>query len=221
MMPREKRKHCIVLDLDHTLVYTQPLESGKKPLKDILEDLQSLPIRDRLYYFTVENYQSAASGTKMFMWGVARPHYREFLEFCDVHFEKVVVWSAGSRLYVKAIVEYLFRDLRPPEIVYSCEQLDQEKYRAGRIVKTLSVMLSEPPLRALKLEQTLALDDYQATFVDNPHNGILIPAYTPESTLEGFLAEDRALPQFQAWLLQADVLACDDVRLLNKERIFQ
>lgn len=211
-----KTGRCIVLDLDLTLVSTSKVDGTTETLVDLLSDPRTLPIRDRIYYFNMENYQAPGIGTKVIVWGVARPHFREFLSFCNQHFERVVVWSAGKRVYVEEIVDFLFRDLRRPEIVYNYDMLDKDR----GMVKTLSTILKEDHLVHIDLSKTLALDDNHSTFEDNPSNGILIPEYKPHVSAEGFLADDTALTKLQDWLTSPEVLSATDVRLLSKHHIF-
>lgn len=213
-----KTDRCIVLDLDLTLISTQRQDVPLSVLTDLLKDVRSLPLRDRIYQFNIENYQGPGVGTIMPMWGIARPHAKEFLSFCDQHFDKVVVWSAGKRPYVEHVVDFLFRDLRRPEVVYNHDMLDPNK--GNGMVKTLTTILKEESLTHLDLSKTLALDDNPGTFADNTANGVLIPAYDPYLSIDGFMADDKALPEFQKWLTSHDVTSCSDVRLLAKHQIF-
>jgi len=212
-----KTKRCLVLDLDLTLVSTQS-SNNISFLTELLTDLRSLPLRDRIYHFNIENYEGLGVGTSMPIWGIARPYFREFLSFANQYFDKVIVWSAGKRLYVEAVVDFLFRDLRRPEVVYNWEMLNPNK--GNGMVKTLTTILSERSLTNIDLSGTLALDDNPGTFADNEHNGVLIPEYSPYMSMDGFMANDHALEDFQKWLTTPEVMNSTDVRMLAKHQIF-
>src|SRR5690606_31782804 len=101
---------CIVLDLDQTLLATQESINSLHEL-GILSNPNLLSLRNRTYYFTIEDLEGPGIGTKYNYWGVTRPHCHEFLLFCFSYFRVVAIWSAGQRPYVESIVDYLFRDL--------------------------------------------------------------------------------------------------------------
>lgn len=217
MVVTTKTTRCLMLDLDLTLVSTQKVKDISF-LTELLSDLRTLPLRDRLYHFNIENYEGPGVGSLMPIWGVARPHFREFLKFADQNFDEVIVWSAGQRLYVEPLVDFLFRDLRRPEVVYNAEMLDRTK--GNGMVKTITTILKEKKLVHISLAGTLALDDNYGTFADNEANGVHIPEYNPHMSLEGFMAEDRCLLDFQKWLLTPEVVNCEDIRTLAKHTIF-
>jgi len=212
-----RSKRCLMLDLDLTLVSTQKLKDLQF-LSELLSDARTLPLRERLYHFNIENYEGPGIGSSMPIWGIARPHYKEFLKFAYQEFDEVIVWSAGQRLYVEPLVDFLFRDLQRPRVVYNAEMLDRSK--GNGMVKTINTILQEPSLSGITLAGTLALDDNSGTFADNVHNGVHIPEYNPHMSLEGFMADDRCLLDFQRWLQTPEVANSADVRMLAKHMIF-
>ena len=210
---------CIVLDLDQTLIDTQ---DDVKSLKTfgILSNPQLMSLRKRVYYITIEDMEKPGIGTKYDFWGVTRPHIQEFLLFCFSYFKIVAVWSAGKRPYVEAIVDHIFKDIRPPHAIFTYD--DVSIGPEGYVEKKLTKMFDSDPIlkKNMSLQNTFVLDDTYMTFIFNDENGILIPAYQPASNIEALSRDDPTLLQLKYWLLLPEVVNTNDVRELNKEDIF-
>lgn len=210
---------CIVLDLDQTLIATQDSVDSLKQL-GILSDPHLLPLRNRLYYITIEDLEKPGVGTKYNFWGVTRPHINEFLIFCFSYFKIVAVWSAGKRPYVEAIVDHIFKDLPKPHVILTHD--DVIIGPQGHIGKPLTKMIESNPVlrRNMSLQNTFALDDNVMTFYYNHDNGILIPAYDPSLSTNALGRDDPTLLQLKYWLLQPEVVNARDVTVLDKSKIF-
>ncbi len=216
---------CIILDLDETLVHSS------KELDDLWElnlmkDPNLIDLRRRTYRITMDDVVSKkGTGVKTVMWGIVRPHVREFLIACFAYFKVVIVWSAGKRKYVDAIVDYLFKDMRRPIVVYSRDEC--VKTDNGLLVKPLQKMIrDEPGLdKYMGLENSFMIDDrttvYDGFKGDNPYNGIQIPAYNPVFGIESLRSDDIALKQLMMWFMRPEVMKSTDVRELNKSNIFK
>jgi len=206
---------CIVLDLDHTLVATQ---ENIKSLQDlnILSDPKLINIRNRVYHINVENYEKPGIGTNHSYWGITRPHVKEFLIFCFSYFKIVAVWSAGKPDYVEKIVDYLFKDISPPHIVLTYNDILIDS--SGNVNKPLTTIFQYN--NHMSHFNTFALDDISSTFSLNPLNGILIPKYSPSLNLNSFASDDPSLLQLKSWLLLPEVIASNDVRSLDTSKIF-
>ena len=210
---------CIVLDLDQTLIATQDdLESLKK--LGIMKDPKLLNLRRRVYHFSIEDLEKPGIGTQYEFWGVTRPHTQEFLLFCFSYFKIVAVWSAGKRQYVEELVKFLFKDMPYPHVVFTHDDIVYNDN--GDVEKPLINMIeSDPTLKKLmSLENTLAIDDNYTTYIPNPGNGVLIPAYCPSSNINSLQKDDYALLQLKNWLLQDEVANAEDVTVLDKSTIF-
>lgn len=210
---------CIVLDLDQTLIATQDSVDTLKQL-GILSDPHLLPLRNRLYYITIEDLEKPGVGTKYNFWGVTRPHVNEFLIFCFSYFKIVAVWSAGKRPYVEAIVDHIFKDLPKPHVIFTHD--DVIIGPQGHIGKPLTKMIESNQVlrRNMSLQNTFALDDNVMTFYNNHDNGILIPAYDPSLSNNALGRDDPTLLQLKYWLLQPEVVNARDVTVLDKSKIF-
>ena len=146
-----------------------------------------------------------------------RPHLKTFLAWAHQHFRVVAVWSAGQTKYVERMVDEMFRDLAPPATIYSYPEC---RNHHSVIEKPLSQMFDDKKL-GMTPEKTLVIDDRLTTFASvNPNNGILIPAYSPELTIDQLTRDDKALLELQAWFMRPDVMSVSDVRTLNKQQIF-
>lgn len=211
--------HCVVLDLDSTLIATQESLQSLRDLK-ILSDPRLMDLRRRIYHITIEDLEKPGIGTKYEFWGVTRPHLQQFLIFCFSYFKVVAVWSAGRRQYVEAIVDHIFKDLPKPHAVFTYDDIQRDG--DNHIVKPLEKMMQSHPVlaRYMSLENTFAIDDNSMTFYRNPANGVLIPEYLPALTIDAFSCDDPTLIQLQLWLLQPGVAKAQDIRKLDKTKIF-
>ena len=210
---------CIVLDLDETLVHSCEEDHLLREL-GIWSDPRLIGLRDRCYNMNIDDVVGPlGKGEKSQIWGITRPHAREFLQFCFRYFRIVAVWSAGQTKYVDAICEYLFKDLEPPHVIYSYPECDNN---GGVRTKPLRKMFEEPPLRGMMLpENTLAIDDRDTTFLSpNPHNGIVIPAYEPNIDVQSLFQDDTALLELMDWFSKPDVMRSKNVQSLDKSDIF-
>lgn len=210
---------CIVLDLDQTLIATQDSIGSLKQL-GILLNPTLISLRNRTYFIEIEDLEKPGIGTKYDFWGVSRPHVQEFLIFCFSYFKIVAVWSAGKRPYVEAIVDYLFKDLPQPHIIFSHDDITIGPQ--GHIEKPLTKMIESNPIlrRHMSLQNTFAVDDNAMTFFLNHNNGILIPAYDPSLNVNAMGRDDPTLLQLKYWLLQPEVVSSRDVTTLDKSNIF-
>lgn len=208
---------CVVLDLDQTLIATQDDKDSLKDLK-ILSDPNLLSLRNRTYHITIEDLEKPGIGTKYDFWGITRPHTKEFLMFCFSYFKIVAVWSAGKRPYVEEIVDYLFKDLPQPHIIFTYD--DTIIGPGGHVEKPLTKMIEINPVlrRNMSLQNTFAIDDNSSTFHKNRGNGILIPAYNPALNVKAMERDDPTLLQLKYWLLQPEVANSRDVNTLDHPR---
>jgi hypothetical protein len=211
--------HSIILDVDESLVHSITGPTALSQLKElqIYTNPQYLDIRKRSYFL---NSTQPLIGEYTYLWGIKRPYLDEFLRFCFSYFQVVGIWSAGNYVYVPAIVESLFTDYRAPHIVYwmdHCEFDEDDNY-----YKPLKKLINNEKSKfKLTLAHTFFLDDRKRNFRKNPRNGIEIPPYKPELTIEGLGVEDNCLFQLMNWFLRPEVISAPDIRELDKKCIFE
>lgn len=206
----------IVLDLDLTLLKTFDEEDEKK-----LEENAALVQGD--YSHIIYRIPQRKSGGKssLFAAGVKRPELFQFLLFCHEYFEGVCVWSAGSDLYVKRIVEEVFKGLPKPFMVFSRSHCPTYKQNGDKYYyKPLEKMISQQPKGGkMSLENTIILDDTEETFRANKDNAILIPRYNVEPNLESIQKVDHMFLELINYFLQTKFLYANDVREVAKPNL--
>jgi hypothetical protein len=213
---------AIVLDLDETLVHTFD-EMSELTSLNIFKDPKLMDIKERIYILTLDDVvDSRGTGSKTKLWGIFRPHLKEFLDFCFTYFRTIVVWSAGKLRYVHGIVEIIFTRLNEPSEPHIVYSWDDCAVSSKSIKKPLTKMISEISnlSKYLNLTNTFVLDDRKSTFQDNPNNGILMPIYKPNLTIDELRQDDLALLQLIRWFKLPEVINSTDVRTLNKSNIF-
>jgi hypothetical protein len=216
---------CIYIDLDETMVHTSdnenPTESNWIQNTKIFKDPRALVLRDRVYNFVLDDVvDEKGTGQVYNIYGILRPHAREFILFAFMYFKIVCVWSAGKKKYVQEIIRFLFDSTREPNLIFSYEHCKQDK---NRIEKPINFMFSIPEMsKYMNVTNTIGIDDRHDTFSEvNPDNAIVIPAFRPTFTLNGLLKEDNALVQIMSWLCSDTVIKSTDIRTLDKTKIFK
>ena len=210
----------IVLDIDATLVHTHGDMDDFKMLKIYGSDEQ-LEMRRKLYNMRLIDVSDVpGEGEITDLAGIYRPYLKEFLEFCFDYFDGIVIWSAGKRKYVHKMCEYMFPLKKQPLIIFTyddCEG-DEDDY----IVKPLEKLYKHPKLKGkLNETNTFVLDDREETYSFNKRNGILIPEFESDMSVEDICNHpDSELLKLMTWLNTQEVKSCKDVRKLNKTNIF-
>lgn len=217
----------IVLDLDSTLICTFDDAEYVNTL-NIMKDPRMLPVRQRLYRFHLydagEPMRPArrGEGEVMEVAGVFRPHAVEFLKFCFDYFANVCVWSAGQEGYVNAITDRLFQDFQDPSSIYTWEHCNHVwlHHNEGQMLSAEKPLVKLYEIKPTMNEtNTFLLDDNKNYFKNvNLSSAIHIPAYLPEMTPRGLLADDVRLYQVMDWLERPEVMNATDVRQLDKSR---
>ena len=210
----------IVLDIDATLVHTHGDMDDFKMLKVYGSDEQ-LEMRRKLYNMRLIDVSDVpGEGEITDLAGIYRPYLKEFLEFCFDYFSGIVIWSAGKRKYVHKMCEYMFPLKKQPLTIFTyddCEG-DEDDY----IVKPLEKLYKHPQLKGkLNETNTFVLDDREETYSYNKRNGILIPEFESDMSVEDICNHpDGELLKLMTWLNTSEVKNSKDIRKLNKTNIF-
>lgn len=210
----------IVLDIDATLVHTHGDMDDFKMLKIYGSDEQ-LEMRRKLYNMRLIDVSDVpGEGEITDLAGIYRPYLKQFLEFCFDYFDGIVIWSAGKRKYVHKMCEYMFPLKKQPLLIFTyddCEG-DEDDY----IVKPLEKLYRHPKLKGkLNETNTFVLDDREETYSFNKRNGILIPEFESDMSVEDICNHpDGELLKLMTWLNTQEVKNSKDIRKLNKTNIF-
>jgi len=231
-----RTKHCLVVDLDHTFVSTNKYYDGIRDLdtssiesrscsRDSLECAKFLEVKRRLYdVHTIDSVTPPGAGIQQSYWGIERPDTQMFLPMADIYFDIIAVWSAGVNEYVHSITNHLFRNIRRPVLILDRHHTDVD--RTNTVVKPLTRMYEHCHFHYGECSpnfnkfHTFVLDDTPSTFSQNKENGILIPPYAPGNDVDSLAKPDDALLKLAKWLLLEPVVKSEDIRHLDKSRIF-
>ena len=223
---------CIVLDLDETLIATIDPYSDLERLQ-LLHTPDLVQLRERLYILKLlDAGTKRGKGERQRMWGIERPYLAEFLNFCFLYFEKVIIWTAAEDVYAEEVCKIIFRNVEHwPDLIYSSAHCDYAVVNGEKVrVKPIEKLLKDPRLKGtVTADKVFVVDNNQDTFSLNPENAIHIPDFDPKLNLgkkeklkpEHLTADDQNLLVLQEWFLQPKVAFAKDVREINKENIFK
>jgi TFIIF-interacting CTD phosphatase-like protein len=186
---------CIVLDLDETLVNTR---LGKGERQKIHRELQRRGEGDRYYEFKLGG---------VLYWGVKRPYYRFFLDYCFASYDVVVVWTAAERDYATQIVNQTFP--MAPHVFWCREQCT---FSGGLFYKPIAKLFKAFP--DLSRPDTVHLDDRRDVAKYNPEYLLEISSYNYKDPL----TFDRALVIAMTFLRDA-ALSGVPIRDVDKDGI--
>lgn len=210
----------IVLDIDATLVHTHGDDDEYLKL-NLFTNPKMLKYRGRVYSMYLTDVTSPpGTGEEMKLYGIYRPYLKEFIDFCFEYFDNVIVWSAGKKKYVEKMCELIFTDRnKQPLLIYNyddCEIYDDY------IRKPLSKLYKDPRTKGkINEKNTYVLDDRDDTFALNKCNGVMIPEYESTLDVKGLNKNDDNLLKFMAWLSMEKHSKSNDVRKLDKKKVFK
>lgn len=205
-------KHYIILDLDETLVHSFESTDGDAYDANYIKTLRP-EIRERVYAIPERDMGGDPEDGRIMVWGVFRPDLRQFISFCCSYFRKVIIWSAGSKEYVHAIVKLFTKDINMKITILTKDDCYKSKTDDGFYSKPIKSIERE---LGINLENTFVCDDRDTAFHYNMDNGIEIPAYKPDP--KNLDEEDRCLSNLQKWFMRRDVVNAPNVCYLDKPR---
>ncbi len=205
--------HYIILDLDETLVHSFECSDSDPETKYNAKYIQSQPpeIRERIYSIPESEMGGDPNDHRITVWGIFRPGAEKFLLFCCCYFKKVIIWSAGAKEYVHAIVKRLTKNIKVPITILSKGDCYKSKSEDGFYSKPINSIARE---FGINIEHTFICDDRDTAFFYNKDNGIEVPPYNPSP--RGLSEQDRCLENLQNWFWRGDVSNSPDIRHLEK-----
>lgn len=214
-----------VLDLDNTLIHTHD-EIEDFTMLNIYDDDEKIKYRRHLYvlkFYDGGRGVACGSGTVDIYAGQVRPYCRDFIDYLKEHKYNIAVWSAGQKRYVDEIVKLLFpyNDFQPL-VVYNYDDCNTEE-GDDNLKKPLDKLFKDKRIKGIFNEKnTFVLDDIPDTFSLNHKNGIEIPEFNSELSIEDITDHnDSFLINLMCWLETKEVAECDDVRKLKKDKVFK
>jgi NLI interacting factor-like phosphatase len=216
--PKSLTDKCIVIDIDETLLYScEDLDDFVK--LGVYTDPNNCDLRPRIYIRAIEGLgHKRGDGSISEICGILRPHLHDFLRFCFDYFRVVAIWTAGLHEYGLEMVDWMFRDIADPHIIYTRDHCDK---RDGNNEKPLNKMFECELPGIMTHKNTFILDDNGYSFDNvNPKNAILIPHYRPRLSIEGLHKDDPSLRELMVWLMRPEVVRSTDVQPLDKSNIF-
>jgi hypothetical protein len=203
----------VVLDLDETLVNTRFDSEDEQRIKELRGYSRS-----RIYDFRIPDLDGRRGSGEIFdVVGVIRPGLEDFLDFCFGYFQKVTIWSAGTKVYVEHLVSHIFRNVGMPHVIFT--RGDCEIMKDKTIRKPITKMIERTKFD-MSLENTFLIDDQVINSYLEPNNIIVIPPYEPELSPTGVMRDDGVFKNLKDWLLTNQVMSNTDVKQLDKKNIF-
>jgi TFIIF-interacting CTD phosphatase-like protein len=154
-------KHNIILDLDNTLIYSEPYNQFKKNFVKLSSKIMDFDFRNMDKDYIV----------------FERPGLQDFLDFL---FENcnVTVWSAGSKPYVLNIIHknILTNNKRQLDWIFFSEHCDMSFNKSNKH-KDLNLLYENPLLKNYTDKNTFIIDDHPKVLESNGENCIHIEPF--------------------------------------------
>lgn len=215
-MPRDTKKHTLVLDIDETLIHTYGM-TARRPADDRKVASDEVPLVD--YHVLL------------------RPHLREFLEEVKDLFE-VIFWTAGTASYCCAVLDAMEGQvLGLPRSFYHHEELAKEltvkrsstahvNFYALSRTQTLEAQayMKYLPMLGRPMSGIIMLDDNVRSFPLTPRNGLWLPPFDPDDrVLQRYMwalgqAKQKKLEDLDANLVQWLRHGTDEMARLESDR---
>lgn len=208
----------VYLDLDSTFVHSYFEEEEIEEIENFLQSDIDPSLRDRIYKIELVDSQDNSIkgiGEVESFYMILRPYTDDFLEFLACNCKEIHIWSAGQFRYVKSVVHVLFNPRNKklkqlPKNILSRVHCDIGK---DYVLKDLNEHHRD-------LSKVLIIDDRDDTFQNNIDNGIHIPVYAPDITIENFNRDDKTLLELKEWFRSLNRIKPSDIRNVPKDDIF-
>lgn len=201
----------IVLDLDSTLINTCEEQNSLKLFKKLKIYTKNHDLRNKIYCLNMRK-----GGETIFAWGVFRPHLDEFIEYCFKNFDNVMVWSAGTKVYVDQVVERVFRKRKSElKLILSRNNCTYEEDDPDTLTKVMEKLVNGYDW--MDLSNTVIVDDNIKTFRFNDENALQIKEFLIDYNSETLLKDirecsDDSLCNLIEWFENTPEFWNDDVR---------
>lgn len=198
-LPKQQKKHILILDLDETLVHSHFEEPDNTAISADLNTDSNKPKPSNLktiVFFDKEINQEIKVNVYF------RPGVFEFLNEASKHFQ-LGIFTASHKDYADAVIS----TLDPTGALFSFKLYREQCISFGKAkIKDLRI------LSDLDLSKTIILDNSIYSFTNQLSNGVLISSFYGSE-------EDQDLTNMLSYLVQY-ISQCNDVRYVN-EQVFK
>ena len=202
----------VVLDLDATLVHS--IQQDPTTIEVLRTDPQYSFLKDRSAFLNVvdilDDSEKGKGSVSSFI-VLIRPHTKEFLEYLLNNVDKISIYSAGHKRYVRAIESVIF----PVNSEHYKNKLDKI-LTAKDCEMSPGIVLKDLERVGFSLKETLIIDDNPTTFTKNPYNVIHLPEYRPNLSKDEVMREDKTLLNIMTWM-DNNLKKHHDIRETNKQ----
>lgn len=210
-------RNIIVWDLDDTLVHTTFIT--KSNALEIETDPKYSFLKGRSVIKKIVDIRDDGEigrGDVSYALIIFRPGAQEIMNYSLEKFDKVVIWSAGHKRYVRTVVGMLIDSAHANYAKKKIEVLSREDCNeiSG------SSVLKDLKSKGFDLSKTIMVDDNRSTYRNNLENAIPINSYNPEVKKEHIEYKDPTLYELIDWLKKNDLANIPNVRIVDKSNIY-
>lgn len=209
--------NIIVWDLDDTLVHTTFITKEDALLLETDPKYNFLKGRSVIKKIVdIRDDGHIGTGDISYALIIFRPGAHEIINYSLENFDKVVIWSAGHKRYVRTVVGLL---IDSSHINYSKKKIEVlSREDCNEIAGT--TVLKDLKSKGFDLCKTIMVDDNRTTYRNNLENAIPINSYNPNIKKEHIDYKDPALYELMIWLKTNNLHNVSNVKSIDKSNIY-
>lgn len=211
------RQNIVVWDLDSTLIHS--IFYRKEDALKIEADPSFSYLKGRAVMKQIVDLSDdgqIGQGNISYVLVIFRPGAKEIINYSLENFDRVIIWSAGHKRYVRTITSLL---IDPAHVGYANKKItvltreDCNKIEGSFVLKDLKS-------KGFDLAKTIMIDDNVNTYSNNVENAIPIISYDPQNNKQHVEFEDNTLFEIMEWFKKNDIANVPDVRKVDKSNIY-
>ena len=212
-----------IIDLDETCIHTFTDMNKLKEL-NIMNDPKLIDLRKRIYVIDIKDVNGRGNGGSSQIWGIERPHLREFLKYMMYNVNNLIMWTAGIEPYAQAIVKHIFRGIGKPTMVLSRKDCVNVGTKSNPMyTKPIMKLVNSNYNKVYKnitMENSFIIDSRIDYVMPNFTNAIIIPPYSPTPNVDSLRMQDTALLKIMTWFNSPNIRNSPDIKTVKKDDIF-
>ncbi len=213
----------VIIDLDETCIHTF-IDMEKLKEINIMKDPKLIDLRKRIYVIDIKDVNGKGNGGNSQIWGIERPHLREFLKYWIYNATNIIIWTAGIEPYAAAIVKHIFRGIGKPTMVLSRKDCVNVGSKSNPMyTKPIMKLVNSNYNKTYKniaMENSFIIDDRIDYVMPNFSNAVVIPPYKPSPNINSLRMQDTALLKIMTWFNSPTIRQSQDIRIVKKDDIF-